>query len=550
MSWWQYLMLVNVYLLLFYGFYFILLKRETFFQLNRVYLVAAALLSFFIPLIQSDWVKNLFITQRVNYTIYTNPVMLYQFTPIRDTQITIGQILVALYLIGIVFLAARFAWQLVVLKKIIDQPKSSAAYSFFRTIRLGDDQADNQVIAAHEDAHSSQWHSADILLIEAVMIINWFNPVVYLYRFAIKHIHEFIADRQAIKAGTDKEAYAMLLLSQTFNTPAHHLVTPFFNHSLLKQRIIMLQKTNSRRAALVKYCLSAPLFALMLILSSATVNNSRTVRLFKTKAEQVFLTPAAAAVSYAGVEDSSTGAAGISPVNKSDETLSMTTDTIRKKDNKIFTAVEKSPVFPGGIDAFFRYLGKNIRYPTKEREKGIQGRVIIGFVVEKDGSLSDVRLLRGVAPGIDAESVRVIKASPNWQPGKQNGKAVRVAYSVPISFTLAGDTPEKPKQNKTGAVNKPQNSTGITLADITGIMVKKDSDAKSEVIHLTGLKSAPLYILDGKEIGNLSTVVPDDIESISVLKDKSATALYGDRAEDGVIIIKTKKKELLTPIVK
>src|SRR5471030_1738884 len=98
MSWWNYLLLVNVYLLLFYGFYMLLLSRETFFQLNRLYLVAAALLSFFIPLIQSEWVKSLFITRRVQYTIYNNPVMFYPFKQIQDTHITIGQILFTIYL--------------------------------------------------------------------------------------------------------------------------------------------------------------------------------------------------------------------------------------------------------------------------------------------------------------------------------------------------------------------------------------------------------------------------------------------------------------------
>src|SRR5207302_7439961 len=133
-------------------------------------------------------------------------------------------------------------------------------------------------------------------IIEAILIVNWFNPVVYLYRFAIKHIHEFIADRQAIKAGTDKTDYALLLLSQTFNAPAHRLVNPFFNKSLLKQRILMLQKNKSHHVALIKYGLTAPLFVLMLILSSATVNNSKTIRLLNKKAEWVFLTPASASV--------------------------------------------------------------------------------------------------------------------------------------------------------------------------------------------------------------------------------------------------------------
>jgi protein TonB len=107
--------------------------------------------------------------------------------------------------------------------------------------------------------------------------------------------------------------------------------------------------------------------------------------------------------------------------------------------NKIFTSVEQVPEFPGGLDAFGRYLGKNIRYPAVARENGTQGRVIVSFVCERDGSLTDVKVARGIGDGCDEEAVRVIKSSPKWKPGIQNGRPVRVAYSVPISFTLGTD---------------------------------------------------------------------------------------------------------------
>ena len=105
--------------------------------------------------------------------------------------------------------------------------------------------------------------------------------------------------------------------------------------------------------------------------------------------------------------------------------------------NKIFTSVEQVPEFPGGLDAFARYLSKNIRYPAVARENNTQGRVIVSFVCEKDGSLTDVKVARGIGDGCDEEAVRVIKASPHWKPGIQNGRPVRVAYSVPINFTLS-----------------------------------------------------------------------------------------------------------------
>jgi protein TonB len=107
--------------------------------------------------------------------------------------------------------------------------------------------------------------------------------------------------------------------------------------------------------------------------------------------------------------------------------------------NKIFTSVEQVPQFPGGLDAFGRYLSKSIRYPAVARENGTQGRVIVSFVCERDGSLTDVKVARGIGDGCDEEAVRVIKASPHWRPGIQNGRPVRVAYSVPISFTLSSE---------------------------------------------------------------------------------------------------------------
>lgn len=556
MYWWHYLLLVNIYLLLFYGFYMLLLRRETFFQLNRVYLVAAALLSFIIPLIQSDWVKSLFITRRVQYSIYSSPVMFYQFTPIQRTPITFGQVATAVYLAGIVLLVARFGWQLLKLGKVIEQPQPGTAYSFFKKVSLGDSLTNKDAIAAHEQAHANQWHSLDILMIEMVMIINWFNPVVYFYRFGIKHIHEFIADSQAVKAGTDKADYALLLLSQTFNTPAHRLVNPFFNHSLLKQRIMMLQKSRSKRVALVKYGLSAPLFILMLILSSATITNSRTVRLFNDKASQVFRTPADASgmrtapnIPTESFRERTNQLPG--PAIKFKKPLSVTVaDTIPKKDDKVFSAVEQIPEFPGGFNAFGDFLAENIKYPEQARRNKVQGRVIIAFVVEKDGSLTDIRIARGVENDIDQEAVRVIKLSPRWKPGIQRGKPVRVAFALPIAFSLDGARPVKRIENTSGAVI--ERSGGLPpSAGNDAVAGEVDSAKNQDAARLIGASTNPLYIVDGKEVASsyLGKLNPNDIQSISVLKDKPSMALYGARGISGVIIITTKKNVLkLKPV--
>jgi TonB family protein len=649
MSWWQYLLLVNIYLLLFYGFYVLLLRKETFFQLNRLYLVSAALLSFMIPVIQANWVQNLFITQQVKYTLYSSPVSVYHFKPIEESPVSIGQVLFWVYVVGIAFLSGRLIWQLFKLKKVISQPESPVSYSFFKKVKLNADGEANEAIATHEDVHAKQWHSADVLLVELVMIINWFNPIVYFYRRAIKHIHEFIADRHAVEAGTDKADYAMLLLSQTFHTPTHDLVNSFFNKSLLKERIIMLQKNNSHRMALIKYGLSAPLFILMMVLSSATINNSDTISVINTNADKVFSTPASKVTEitideppkvderlvadttpvYTSVaslpefpgglnafgkflstnikypasarEQKIQGRVIITFIVERDGTLSNErvvkgitgdldnealrvmklspqwkpgmqgnrpvrvqysvpinfalapdADTIKtitptfsiasaqSGSDPVFTSVEQVPEFKGGLEAFGKFLATNMKYPKAARDNNVQGRVIITFVVEKDGSLSNMKVVRGIGSGCDEEAVRVLSISPAWKPGIQNGKLVKVQYSVPISFTLADDKSAKPGENKTGAVANPSNAnqviyTGRVISDTT----------KSHIILGDGYnsKSAPLIIIDGVALtlgSSLNKINPDDIEQINVLKDKTAVAIYGEKAANGVVLVTTK----------
>jgi TonB family protein len=651
MSWWQYLLLVNIYLLLFYGFYVLLLRKETFFQLNRLYLVSAALLSFMIPIIQANWVQNLFITQQVKYTLFSSPVLVYHFKPIEESPISIGEILFTIYTAGILFLSVRLVWQLFKLKKVINQPESHVSYSFFKTVKLNADGEANEAIATHEDVHAKQWHSADVLLVELVMIVNWFNPIVYFYRRAIKHIHEFIADRHAVDAGTDKADYAMLLLSQTFLAPSHNLVNSFFNKSLLKERIIMLQKNKSHRMALIKYGLSAPLFILMMVLSSATINNSDTISVINTKADKVFSTPASKVTEITIDEPTKVerlvAAADTTPVYTSvervpefpggleafgkflasnikyptsareqkiqgrviltfiverDGTLSnervvrgitgdldnealrvmklspqwkpgmqnnrpvrvqysvpinfalavdadttKTTAPVRfsiasaqSGSDPVFTSVEQVPEFKDGLEAFGKFLAINIKYPKAARDNNVQGRVIITFVVEKDGSLSNMKVVRGIGSGCDEEAVRVLSISPAWKPGIQNGKPVKVQYSVPISFSLADGKPAKPGENKTGAV---ETGSRANTASFAGQLQKDSSRNTFSIRDDSDPGAQPLYIIDGVTQAKsfiLKTVKPDDIESISVLKDKSATAIYGNKAVNGVILITTK----------
>jgi TonB family protein len=583
MTWWQYLILANVYLILFYGFYALLLRRETFFQLNRFYLVGSAILSFMVPLMQADWARNLFITQRIKQTIYhLDPVVIYQIPAAPSQHLTIGQVLAIIYIGGIILLASRFILQLIVLRYNIKYNDSEDAYSFFKTIKLGDTLNNHGVIMAHEEVHARQWHSADVLLIEAIMIINWFNPAVYFYRKAIKHIHEFIADRNALKSGTSKQEYALLLLSETFKTPAHELVNPFFNHSLLKQRILMLQKNNSQRTALLKYGLSAPLFALMLILSSATIHTNQVITIINNKAEQVMMTPASPELRhvYAAVTTSSDGNKIITTVTTTPQVqefkpsakpapvITDLPDTAKR--SELFTAVEISPSFKGGTSALGTYLSQNIKYPEDLRRQNLQARVIVAFVVEPDGSLSNVHALNWQNTSAANEAIRVIAASPKWEPGVQNGRKVRAQYTVPISFKLQGDAEEKHVAVADSARKhtfnrvmyayqyKNNNPAGVSSVGTISHIGPDSGRAVSTTFYripqsppllvttATGNLLQPLYIIDGEEasLNTLKSTAAANIESVTVLKGTNATQKYGKKGENGVVEITLKKRDI------
>jgi TonB family protein len=555
MTWWQYLLLVNLYLVLFYGFYAIFLRTETFFHLNRIYLVTSALLSFFIPLMHSDWIAELFITQQVQQTIslYASPISVSHFNAVAgEHHFTIGTLMVIIYAAGTLFLTARLISQLISLRKVINDPEPAGAFAFFKNIRLGAGLENQDIIAAHEDVHARQWHSADIMLIEAIAIINWFNPVVYFYRFGIKHIHEFIADRQALKNGTTKTEYALLLLSQTLKAPAHELVTPFFNHSLLKRRIIMLQKSRSTYMALLKYGLSAPLFMMMLVLSSAAIIKSRPLKLLSHKVAEVFSMPATLigtsrivkkdvykSLNKKSITADSISSESIQEPNNVLEARSATADEVHT--DATMASIDRAPQFKGGMLRFYQFLALNLRYPDKMLRYNVQGSVIIALTVEKDGSLSDIRSVKDVGYGSAEEAIRVLKKSPKWQPGFQNGELVRVRYTLPISFNL-----KKAEMGDT-AVSKVTFDYKADIPEVPVYTERRDTSRKYNMIlgDDFDFTSSALYLLDGKVVPDLDHVDFNNVGSIRLIKHLSKNSeyftKYGEKALTGVVLIESKK---------
>ena len=222
-------------------------------------------------------------------------------------------------------------------------------------------------------------------------------------------------------------------------------------------------------------------------------------------------------------------------------------ETEEPQEEVIFQVVEEMPQFPGGLGEAMKFLAKNIKYPVEAQQAKIEGRVIVRFVVGRDGSVSNVEVMRGVSSELDAEAVRVVSLMPKWIPGKQRGKAVAVKYTMPIMFRLQTPAQEQ-KKEEMGHTLQISMKVGEG-ADIGDVNMVKDHLRS----HYTGVPvrnpegKSPLVVLDGKVLGKgtdiLSKISPDQIESISVSKNESAKAEYGDDAKDGVIVITSKKKE-------
>ena len=248
-----------------------------------------------------------------------------------------------------------------------------------------------------------------------------------------------------------------------------------------------------------------------------------------------------------GMASDGVGAPSVDPNKKVAAVVDVPKVKEEPQEKVIFQVVEEMPQFPGGMGEAMKFLAKNIKYPVSAQQAKIEGRVVVQFVVERDGSISDIHTVRSVSPELDAEAVRVVSLMPKWIPGKQRGKAVAVKYTMPIMFRLQTPAQEQ-KKEEMGHTLQISMKVGEG-ADIGDVNMVKDHLRS----HYTGVPvrnpegKSPLVVLDGKVLGKgtdiLSKISPDQIESISVSKNESAKAEYGDDAKDGVIVITSKKKE-------
>lgn len=208
-----------------------------------------------------------------------------------------------------------------------------------------------------------------------------------------------------------------------------------------------------------------------------------------------------------------------------------------------FMVVEQMPEYPGGMSALMKYLGDHVKYPTEAQKAKEQGRVIVQFVVETDGSVSNIKVVRSVSPLLDAEAIRVMSMMPKWKPGMQRGEAVRVKFTVPVTFRLDAGQATDAAAHSTDSVAAQQTSEGPILHLKSG-----DVKALGMLLGRSGsvdpaAKDLPLVKVDGKTVSyeEMKTIDSQRIEQINVMKNAEAVKLFGEEAKHGVILITLKK---------
>ena len=431
---------VGICLIAFYLLWKLLLSRETFHRFNRVALLSVMALAFVLP-----WVK---LSLDVSTPVADGMVMLEEMivTPAGAVQshqvaqtwsvISIANILYFIGVVAVLVWLLHSQWSLHrMLKKgrreqmpdgitLHVVPGDQTPFSYFRHIVINEqDYRDNpREILTHEHAHISLRHSWDVLFVELVKLFQWWNPAAWLLCRELKQVHEYEADMAVLNQGVDAKQYQLLLIRKSVGDQLFSMANNF-NYQSLKKRIRMMTKNKSSQWNTLRALVVVPVIALALLAFA----NTKSVAAVAIN-QQAKVTPTSQVVK-ANAE-------------------AQVTDESAPQSKKVYRSVDQMPQFPGGEAGLMRYLQSNINYPANAAMNNIGGRVILQFVVEKDGHIGEVKVVRSIDPEIDAEAVRVVKSLPDFIPGRQDGEPVAVWYTIPVSFKVQSEPQPQPQDGE------------------------------------------------------------------------------------------------------
>lgn len=472
------------------AFYHLVLEKEKIHRFNRFYLLLSILFSFVVPFINIEIidesakvlapsntvvagnVKIVTLAENINYT----PVILWSIYGI------ITSLLLIRFTRNILKIKSRIKSNTVIdykNAKLVLLKEKTLPYTFGDTIFINEEDYCSKKIEAelftHELIHVNQKHSLDVLLIEIIKTVFWFNPIFIFYKKAIQLNHEFLADEKVVQSHNNVSFYQNLLLEKANQSPIHYLASNL-NYYVTKKRLIMMTTTTSVLKGFLKKTILLPLLTgLVYFLCTKTVaqevnpkttstkeqkKNSLSFKdyydntTFKIKDDKGIvlkekkyneLTPAEKKMVPTVFEGSKF------PPNKEEINQKLEKGgpeyvdidpydpkniKEKKADGAIYNTAEitENPDYPGGMEMFYKFVGENYKTPITPMDINLKGKVYITFIVEKDGALSNFKLLRDIGYGTGEEAIRVLKLSPNWIPGKVNGEAVATMYSLPITI--------------------------------------------------------------------------------------------------------------------
>ena len=416
-----YLLKATLLLAVFDAFFLLVMRRDGHFRFNRITLLAGSAVCLLLPLIRFR------MNRPTLYSEWLEPVVVAAGQGAEPSAagaaggvpLSWQAVVLLLYLAGVLVTLGLYIRSYGSMFRLLRRtpgerrdgytlhlvPREAPSFSWLRHIVLGrNDYERYPAILTHERAHVRYGHSVDLLLSSALTVLQWFNPLVWICRSELKLLHEYEADDFVLNQGIDATQYQLLLVKKAVGEK-RFLLANGFNHAQLKNRITMMQTPT--KAAWKK------LFLLLLLplLAGTTL----------LLAERV--TPATDVIPLA--EEPVVAPSEVLPEPPPEEPVK-------------YSLLEAKPRFQDGdVGQFSHWVNENLTYPKEAVKDSIQGRVTLQFTIEKDGSVTGVKVLRGVAPILDDEAVRVVSQSPKWTPGTIKGEPVRVTYNFPVLFQLS-----------------------------------------------------------------------------------------------------------------
>lgn len=428
----SYSLISSILLLCGYAVYSLLMARERQFGCNRAALLAVYLTALFMPAVMM--------------------LMPAAGAPLAGGDITVGELeggtivagasalaprilptflvraIIGVYLAGVLAMALYTArsltgvWRMVRAGRTVElrgyrialvDGIKLAPFSWYRTAVMSRDDYDNNgdMILEHELEHLRRHHWADILLAQIVLCLQWYNPAAWSMRARLRAVHEYQADEAVLAAGHDTARYQRLLIEKAVGTRSHSLANSL-NHSKLKNRVTMMYKKESSPVRRLCALLLVPALAAGCALTSV---------------------PAVARV-LSGI--STTEAAEQLIDSKVSEKIAESAPAAAPE-SEIVEKPEQMAEPKGGLAELMHFLAQNVKYPKEAEKAGEQGKVLVGFVIREDGSISDPEIKASVSPSLDAEALRVVGMMPAWKPARHGGKAVATHYVLPINFSLS-----------------------------------------------------------------------------------------------------------------